>query len=737
MKTGDCILVVFASAVLACLPYVAAIGQMIEEQAAQPAERSTLRAGAAAVDISPSKLPVTASGMWVGYEAEKVNDPLHASCLVLDDGKTTVALVVVDSLMLPRELLDEAKEAARKATGIPTEHILISATHTHAAPAAVGVLGSDVDEQYASQLPGWLVESIVRAFNSRMPAKAGWAVANDFEHTHCRQWIYRSDRLVTDRPDRFATDPFGGRTIRANMIPGYQDADCVGPTGPADPGLSLLAVQSLDGRPIAVLANYSMHFFEWKPISADYFGKFSSQLAGMIGGDNHTSPPVVMLSQGTAGDQHWMDFSQPAKTPTIETFTAEVAKVAYDTYKTIEYHDDVPLAMAERRLRLGRRVPDENRLAWAREIVAGLNGRSPQTQQEIYAHEQIYLHEQPERELQLQAVRIGELGITATPCEAFAITGLKLKAQSPLRPTFNIGLANGAEGYIPPPELYPLGGYTTWPARSAGLEVTAEPKIAEAVLQLLEEVSGLPRNPLVLPGGPYVDAVLASKPLAYWRMCDIQGPQAADASGHGNHGDYEDGVVHYLEGPPIPMITPESHAPRAAHFAGGRMKASLAVLGNTYSVELWFWNGMPHDARPVTGTLFSRNSDVPANTAGDCLGIDGTEGAAGRLVFVAKVGDRSQKLEGKTIIPLKTWCHVIAVREGAKVAVYLNGIAEPEIADQLEIACPAGAARLFVGGCNSNSANFEGKIAEVSLYNRALTPAEITNTVRNPIVTSN
>lgn len=703
----------------------------------QAADRSILHAGAAAVDISPNKLPVITSGMWVGHEADKVNDPLHARCLVLDDGKTTVALVVVDSLMLPRELLDEAKEAARKATGIPTEHILISATHTHAAPAAVGVLGSNVDEQYANQLPGGLVESIVRAFNNRVPAKAGWAVANNFEHTHCRQWIYRSDRLVTDRPDRFATDPFGGHTIRANMIPGYQDADCVGPTGPADPGLSLLAVQSLDGRPIAVLANYSMHFFEWKPISADYFGRFSEELSRMIGRENQELSPVVMLSQGTAGDQHWMDFSQPAKTPTIETFTAEVAKVAYDAYNTIEYHDDVPLAMAERKLFLGRRVPDKNRLAWARQIVDGMNGRKPQTQQEIYAREQIYLHEQPERELKLQAVRIGELGITATPCEAFAITGLKLKAQSPMRPTFNIGLANGADGYIPPPELYTLGGYTTWPARSAGLEVTAEPKITEAVLQLLEQVSGLPRNPILLPSGPYVDAVMATKPLAYWRMCDIQGPEAADMSGRGNHGGYEDSVVHYLEGPPIPMTSPESHRPRAAHFAGGRMKASLAELGDTYSIEFWFWNGMPNDARPVTGYLFSRNSDVTTDKASDCLGIDGSEGAVGRLVFVAKAGDRSQRLEGKTIIPLKTWCHVIAMREGAKVAVYLNGNAVPEIADQLEIACPTGAAQLFIGGCDNNTANFEGKIAEVSLYDRALTPAEITDAVRNPNVSSN
>ena len=133
----------------------------------------------------------------------------------------------------------------------------------------------------------------------------------------------------------------------ANMIPGYQDPDRVGPTGPADPGLSLLAVQSLDGRPIAVVANYSMHYFEWKPVSADYFGLFCKELAERIGPQNQVPPPVVMLSQGTAGDQQWFDFSQPAKSPSINVYTEGVAKVAHNAYKTIQYRDDITLAMAD------------------------------------------------------------------------------------------------------------------------------------------------------------------------------------------------------------------------------------------------------------------------------------------------------------------------------------------------------------------------------------------------------
>ena len=68
----------------------------------------------------------------------------------------------------------------------------------------------------------------------------------------------------------------------------------------------------------------------------------------------------------------------------------------------------------------------------------------PRNQVEVYAQQAEWLHENPRAEVVLQAVRIGELGITAIPCEVYGITGLKLKRQSPLALTFNLELANGA-----------------------------------------------------------------------------------------------------------------------------------------------------------------------------------------------------------------------------------------------------------------------------------------------------
>ena len=89
------------------------------------------RAGTSTIDVTPTSLPVIQNGYFTQQLAAKVNDRLFARSLVLDDGETRLVVCVVDTCMMPRELLDKAKLLARETTGIPTDRMLISATHTH------------------------------------------------------------------------------------------------------------------------------------------------------------------------------------------------------------------------------------------------------------------------------------------------------------------------------------------------------------------------------------------------------------------------------------------------------------------------------------------------------------------------------------------------------------------------------------------------------------------------------
>jgi hypothetical protein len=434
------------------------------------------------------------------------------------------------------------------------------------------------------------------------------------------------------------------------------------------------------------------------------------------------------MSQGTSGDQMWMDYGQPKKDPDLHAYADDVAKVAYQAHQRITYHDWVPLAMAETRLVLARRVPDPARLAWARKIATkmkdGTKERLPANLPEVYAREAIFLHEEPRRELKLQAVRIGELGITAISNEVFAITGLKIKARSPFETTMNIELANGSEGYIPPPEQHALGGYTTWPARTAGLEVQAEPKIVATVINLLEEVAGKPRHESHVQRSPYSQAILASRPFRYWQLDELQRPTARDSSANRRHATYEDGVAFFLPGPDLSGLATGSRTSRAAHFAGGRVKAGLNGVGTAYTVELWFWNGLPHDTRPITGFIVAREAAGSSHTPADQLGIGGTQIAPHRLFFT-NGGENGRILAGKTEIVPKSWHHVALVRNRSRVTVYLDGNTQPEITGDLT-PTPAGEpTSLFIGGRCDDVGRLEGKISEVALFDRALPAQEI------------
>ena len=675
------------------------------------ANAGPLRAGVASVDVSPTKFPVIVNGGFLADKADKVLDRLYARTVVLDDGSQPIAITVVDSCMMPRDMLDKAKADAARSTGIPVERMLISATHTHTAPSTMGTLGTPPDPDYVAMLPGLITESIVKAHRNLQPAKIGWTVVEDFDHTHTRRWIRRPDKMIKD--------PFGVVNVRANMHPGYLNPDVIGPSGPVDPALSLISIQSDSGKPLAVFANYSMHYFGTRPVSADYFGMFSAKIAQKLGakdGDGF----VGIMSQGTSGDQHWMDYGKAKTDITIQAYAEELAKRAFEALGQVKYQSDVPIAMAQATLKLTRRLPDAKRLEWARDMKAKMTKPVPKDVGEVYACEAIELDANPNRELILQAVRIGELALTAIPNEVYAITGLKLKAMSPFKTTVNIELANGAEGYIPPPEQHKLGGYTTWPARTAALEVMAEPKIVETLLTLLEKVAGKPRREMHPGQGEYARKVLEMKPLAYWNMNEIAGKKVSDVTGHDHQGQFEDGVALYLNGPHSKGLAYSGHVNRSAHFAGGRMKASVDVSGSNQSVSLWFWNGMPTDARPISGHLF----ETPA---GDTIAIGGVGHSPGKLI----VGQGDQAiLVGKSQITNRSWNHLVFVRQGGKVMVYLNGQLEVEGELNATVA-QATEKAMYIGGRANGQTSFEGKLDEVAIFDRVLTAQEVSQQFQN------
>lgn len=688
--------------------------------------RAEFKAGAAVIDVTPPVLPVLVNGGMTSRSVEKIKTRVNARAIALADSQSQLAIVIVDSCMMGRPLLDEVKTLATKRTGIPADRLLISATHSHSAPASMGCLGTDADPRYVPFLRDKLVEAIAAAQANLEPARIGFAKIDAADFTALRQWIRR--------PDRIAEDPFGNKTVRANMHAGRVWDDVTGEAGPKDPDLALISIQSRAGRPLAVLGNFSMHYFSDADISADYFGLFAEGLKARIAPEATPGKPafVGLMSHGCSGDIWRRDYTKPESewNPklTIDDYTKGLLDLAMKAYGGIQYRADVDLAMAERRMTLKYRVPDKQRLEWAQRVMAGVTNRLVKTTSEVYAREQILLHEAQQTEIVVQALRVGDIGIATTPNETYAITGLKIKAASPLPHNLVIELANGGDGYIPPPEQHLFGGYNTWAARSAGLEVMAEPKIAEAAIGLLEQVAGKPRRAWKLSDGPAARSVLGLKPVAYWRLNEFTGPHAADASGHGHDAAYEPEITYYLAGPRSAAFCEAGELNRAPHFVGGRLRARMTRLGDRYSVSLWLWNGMPNTGRDVSGWLFSRDHDHGLGPFGDHLGIGGQSGHTGKLIFLHGA-DAKSVTAGKTEIPRWQWQHVVLVRDGGTVRAYLNG--QLELEAKVPANFPTGFDQCFLGGRSDNDSNWEGRLDEVALFNRALSASEVAKLLAN------
>jgi hypothetical protein len=446
----------------------------------------SLLAGAVAQEITPPVFPISVNGNMSDIQATSAHDPLHARCLVIANGETSLAIVVCDSCMIPRELVDAARQRASERTGIPASNILIAATHAHSCPTVAGVFQSDPDAKYSQFLVEQIAAGIDTAFRRREPARVGWTTVDEPSQLFNRRWLIKAGETMED--------PFGGRSDRVKMNPGYGNPLVDRPAGPVDPQVSILSVQARDGQPIALLANYSLHYVggvSGPVVSADYFGEFATRIGRHI-----KAPPsfVGIMSNGTSADVNNVNFSLkagPKREPYEQMgFVAEVlAQTVGKAYGNIAYHDALPLRVKETEVELGVRRPSDDELAGAEKRMSGVTERPLKGLPLVYARETTLLAKYPPTvKARLQAIRIGSLGIVSSPCETFTETGLAIKKQSPLKPTFTIELANGYNGYLPTPEQHGLGGYETWRARSSYLAVDAEPKIRETLLRLLAAV---------------------------------------------------------------------------------------------------------------------------------------------------------------------------------------------------------------------------------------------------------
>ena len=450
------------------------------------AEAPSLRAGAAMVDITPEAGVSLDGVISKNGPVTGVHDRIFSRALVLDDGLTRVAICVNDLCMVERTYFDRAKELVFQKTGLPVDRMLMTSTHTHAAPRVPYGRASEQDDAYYETLIQKIAEAIITAEKNLAPAQIAWGSFDAGKYAACRRFLAKEGSV--------SLNPFGMAGEQIKSVAG-RSSQIIQPAAPIDPQCSILSVQHTDGTPLAVLGNMSIHYcggYQRGQISADYFGAYARALSEKMSSKNPHPAFVGMLSNGTSGNVGAVMKQDKKKYAAFEWIEESGKQFAEQTLQVLEgmkYQRAVPIEMVEREIELGIRKPDEERLVWARAILANPKQKTAHRWSKIYATEAVELNKYPDTEkIKIQAIRIGSLGIVGLPCEVFTETGLAIKAGSPFDATFSMELANGSSGYLPTPEQHALGGYETWPARSSYLEIEAETKIRNTALELLKQL---------------------------------------------------------------------------------------------------------------------------------------------------------------------------------------------------------------------------------------------------------
>lgn len=457
------------------------------------AQQAPLKAGASMVDITPP-LGLGIVGNFNVPPATHVHDPLHARSLVLDDGTNKLVFVITDNVGIDQEVYEQAKKMIERETGIPAANLLMAATHTHSATSAGGDgerrraynKGKELDA-YQLFLARRMADGVRIALNNLEPARFGWGSGSLPQHVFNRRWKMKEK----------VRNPFG-EMDEVQFNPGINNPNKKEPAGTTDPEVLFLSVQSVDGRPIALLANYSLHYVGGVPaghISADYFAVFAEKVKAKIGQTGLAPPFVGFLTNGTSGDVNNINFRGPAVShkpyEKMNIVAEDLANEVLRVYKDLTYKTDVSLKAARTDLPLAVRKP--SRVLYERSLKVR-DSRPEDTKFEhslerAFALRAIQLYEDwPERiEVPLQVFRVGDLGIAAIPFEVFTEMGLEIKNRTPFQKSFTISFANGSYGYLATPAQHKLGGYETW-VTITKVEEQASEKITEEILRLFESV---------------------------------------------------------------------------------------------------------------------------------------------------------------------------------------------------------------------------------------------------------
>lgn len=362
-----------------------------------------LRAGVARVDITPDQA-MYLDGYWRDRLTTKVHDPLSAKALVLDDGRTRIALVVADLIAFFHPWV---REARAQQTAVPPENVVICTTHTHSSPCVLGMFGPPgaVDMDYVRACGRAMAQAVEEAATALRPARVGFGE--------------------------------GHLPLENGEIPDF--ARNWHNPGVVDTAVPLMRVVGAeDDAPIATVINLGNHtdvLGEFSTeVSADFLAYVYERVGAELGGE------ALVFQRGLGGvepiPQGVNDMAE------AEPFLRKVADVAcgpiFDAAERLEWADDARVTI--------RTVPTAFPITSGEALKMYAAGLSPLEMAEPVLHNEMHL------------IEIGPAQFLTVPGEPHPEVIFKLADMMPTKWKFVLGMAEDEIGYVVPAELFNPGG---------------------------------------------------------------------------------------------------------------------------------------------------------------------------------------------------------------------------------------------------------------------------------------
>jgi hypothetical protein len=419
---------------------------------------SALRIGAGAIDITPD-FETDLSGFASREQPSSgVLDPIFARAIYLESESGRLLWVVCDLLALEKQFVESFRAWAKRSLGLERNQVLLSVTHTHYAPATVELFACGRrSARYIEFLHGKIEELARDAMSKLQPCEMVIA------HADCD--------LAIDRRKK--------------------------PSAHVDPQVWSIGFRALDGQWIALLVNYTMHPVTFghieRRISADWCGVVSRELSRQLGGHS-----IVMVTNGAAGNINPPRINAPPEEANrtgqmiadriispLRNPKAQAAPVLMTRSITIpidlDWHDAPEIDRIA-----DRYIADFSTNAWGEQFRTAINAWREKMKRMVAAGEG------KTWEIELQAIRIGEVIIIAVNGEMFTRFTDYVRRSLPGKNVFVVAYSNAAAGYIPTREAYGEGGYEvetshffygSFRPKSGTLELLAE-RAAELIKQV-------------------------------------------------------------------------------------------------------------------------------------------------------------------------------------------------------------------------------------------------------------